>query len=49
MDDNLRPKTAKLPFYAAKFYLDGQMIKHQRKVYTLFDVLGDVGGVLQIF
>ena len=29
-------------------YLDPSIIYHSRSVYTFFDVLGDVGGVLQI-
>lgn len=43
-----RPRRASDIFFEMEVYLDPQIIYHSRTVYSFFDVLGDVGGVLQI-
>ena len=32
--------------FAAAFYLDKDVLHHNRSIYTFLDVLGDVGGLL---
>jgi hypothetical protein len=41
-----RPRRAYPNYLELKIGLDPIIIYHQRVVYTFFDVLGDVGGVL---
>jgi hypothetical protein len=35
-------------FFESEYFLDPTIVQHDRTVYNLFDVLGDVGGVMQI-
>jgi hypothetical protein len=35
-------------YFMSEYFLDTTIVQHDRTVYGIFDVLGDVGGVLQI-